>query len=74
MTIMSNKNKQYPPHRQIIHFVGGVKRTIDNVVYIWENEMTHLLDAEGREWIINKNNVLCVERVPMRKEGNTEEE
>jgi len=50
-------------HRQIIHFIGGTKRTIDNVVYIWENEMTHLLTEEGTEWVINKNNVLCVEKI-----------
>lgn len=51
-------------HRQIIHFVEGTKRTIENVVYIWENEMTHILVDNGTEWIINKDNVLCVERVP----------
>lgn len=51
-------------HRQIIHFVEGTKRTIENVVYIWENEMTHILVDNGTEWIINKDNVLCVEKVP----------
>ena len=50
-------------HNQIIHFVGGQKRYIRNVIYIWENEMTHILTLEGTEWIINKNNVLCVEKV-----------
>jgi len=51
-------------HRQIIHFVEGTKRTIENVVYIYENEMTHILTEGGTEWIINKKNVLCVERIP----------
>lgn len=51
-------------HRQIIHFVGGEKRTIENIVFIWENEMTHILVDNGTEWIINKKNVLCVERIP----------
>ena len=53
-------------HRQIIHFVGGVKRTIENVVYVWENEMTHIMTEEGVEWVVNKSNVLCVERVPYK--------
>ena len=50
-------------HSQIIHFVGGQKRYITGITRIWENEMTHLLTLDGTEWIINKNNVLCVERV-----------
>lgn len=50
-------------HDQIIHFVGGHKRTIRNVIDVWENEMTHILTIEGKEWIINKSNVLCVERI-----------
>ena len=51
-------------HDQIIHFVGGYKRTIKNVQKIWENEMTHVVDGCDREWIINKANVLCVEVIP----------
>lgn len=50
-------------HHQIVHFVGGIKRTIPNVKYIWENEMTHVIDSDGIEWVINKNNVLMVEKV-----------
>ena len=49
-------------HTQIIHFVSGIKRTIPGVVDIWENEMTHLKDDKGTEWIINKKNVLMAER------------
>ena len=51
-------------HRQILHFVGGVKRTILNVQEVWENEMVHLVDGKGREWIVNKENLLCVEVIP----------
>ena len=51
-------------HRQILHFVGGKKQTINDVREIWENEMTHVIDGHGREWIINKANVLCVEVIP----------
>jgi hypothetical protein len=57
------KIRKVKPHRQIIHFIGGQKRTIENVIYVWENEMTHLITLNGIEWIINKNNVLCVEKV-----------
>ena len=48
-------------HTQIIHFNTGVKRTIRDVQMIWENEWTHIIDGEGKEWIINKKNVLCIE-------------
>ena len=56
---MQNK---YIGHRQIIHFIDGNKRVIENVIYIWENEMTHIVTFSGTEWIINKKNVLCVEK------------
>lgn len=52
---------------QIIHFVGGIKRTIPNIIEVYENEMTHILTVEGIEWIINKNNVLAVEILPDKK-------
>jgi len=48
-------------HNQVIHFVGGLKRTIFNVKKVWENEMSHIVDGDNVEWIINKNNVLMVE-------------
>lgn len=51
------------PHTQIIHFIGGYKRTIIGIVRIWENELTHLVTMNGTEWIINKSNVLCVEKI-----------
>lgn len=49
---------------QIIHFVGGIKRTIPNIVKVYENEMCHILQENGVEWIINKTNVLAVEVLP----------
>jgi hypothetical protein len=60
--MQKNIRKTEYPSTQIIHFIGGIKRTIPDVVYVWENEMTHILTLEGTEWIINKNNVLCVEK------------
>lgn len=56
-------------HHQIIHFVGGVKRLIQNVVYIWENEMVHIVDANGVEFVVNKNNVLFYERMKIPTGG-----
>lgn len=48
-------------HNQIIHFKDGNKRTLMNVVKVWENTFTHVLLDDGREWIINRDNVLAVE-------------
>ena len=63
MAKSSQNTEKIVPQTQIIHFVGGTKRTVRGIIRIWENEWTHLLDINGTEWIINKNNVLCVERV-----------
>jgi hypothetical protein len=49
-------------HDQIIHFIGGEKRLIQGVVAVWENEMTHIIDYLGVEYIVNKSNVLFTER------------
>ena len=46
---------------QILHFASGYKRTILNVVRVWENGWTHILTDKGVEWIINPANVNCVE-------------
>ena len=57
------KKARCEPHDQVIHFINGYKRTIFNVAYIWENEMTHVITEAGVEWVINKDNVLCVEKI-----------
>lgn len=49
------------PHTQIIHFVEGHKRTLHNVVEVWQNTWTHILLQNGVEWIINPDNVLAIE-------------
>jgi len=59
-------------HHQIIHFIGGEKLLIQNVTYIWEKEMVHIVDAIGVEYVINKNNVLYYERVAKNKEKKSE--
>jgi len=61
-TIRQKKDGSYQVHDQVIHFVGGQKRYIPRVKYIWENEMLHLVCEDGTEFIINKENVLFVER------------
>jgi hypothetical protein len=61
-TVKQEKDGSYQLHDQVIHFKGGTKRYIPHVKYIWENEMLHLVTSEGYEFIINKDNVLFVER------------
>lgn len=58
---MSKPIVQTKPHNQIIHFRGGLKRTLNNVVKVWQNTWCHVLLADGTEWIINQENVLAIE-------------
>lgn len=58
---MDNVLIQNKPHNQIIHFRGGLKRTLNNVVKVWQNTWTHVLLEDGREWIINPDSVLAIE-------------
>jgi len=60
--IKSQEDGSYTVHDQIIHFVDGSKRYVEGVQWIWENEMLHLLTTNGTEFIINKDNVLFVQR------------
>lgn len=48
---------------QIIHFVGGIKRTFENIktAEIKQGQMTKLETKDGRIIMINDNNVLCIE-------------
>tara|TARA_R100001443_G_scaffold109378_1_gene120631 strand:- start:228 stop:434 length:207 start_codon:yes stop_codon:yes gene_type:complete len=48
---------------QIIHFVGGIKRTFEGVktCKIKQGQMTKLETKDGRIIMINDNNVLCIE-------------
>lgn len=52
---------QTKPHNQIIHFKGGLKRTLFGVVEVWQNTWTHCLLENGTEWIVNPDNVLAIE-------------
>ncbi len=57
-------------HDQIIHFDNGEKRVIQGVLYVWENEMLHIIDYLGVEYIINKDRILFTERFSQGGEGN----
>ena len=48
---------------QIIHFVGGVKRTFEGVStsQIKQGQMTKLELKDGRTVLVNDSNVLCIE-------------
>jgi hypothetical protein len=48
---------------QIIHFVGGEKRTFEHVCssYIKQGQFTKLVTKDGRYILINDKNVLCIE-------------
>ena len=48
---------------QIIHFVGGVKRTFESIktAEIKQGQMTKLETKDGRIIMVNDTNVLCVE-------------
>jgi hypothetical protein len=70
-TNLSRKSNGAGQHDQIIHFVGGIKRLIQGVLYVWENEMTHVVDYLGIEYVINKNNVLFVERISYGGQGTS---
>jgi len=48
---------------QVIHFVGGIKRTFEGIstTEIKQGQMTKLKTKDGRIILINDNNVLCIE-------------
>lgn len=51
---------------QIIHFVGGEKRTFHNIntSKIQQGQFTKLYQNDGTMIMINDNNVLCIEVFP----------
>jgi hypothetical protein len=48
---------------QIIHFVGGEKRTFENIEsdYIKQGQFTKLMTSDGRMILVNDKNLLCIE-------------
>ena len=73
MIDMSKRKVNVPgeTHSQIIHFDNGDKLLIQDVEYIWEKEMVHIVDIRGIEYVVNKHKVNYYERIAKRtKEEN----
>jgi hypothetical protein len=63
MDLQSSIKSQGELVTQIIHFVGGEKRTFENIKseYVKQGQFTKLLTKDGRMILINDKNVLCIE-------------
>jgi len=63
MDLQSSIKKQGEYVTQIIHFVGGEKRTFNNIKSseIKQGQFTKLLTKDERMILINDKNVLCIE-------------
>ncbi len=61
--LQSSIKKQGKYVTQIIHFVGGEKRTFETIdsEYIKQGQFTKLISKDGRMILINDKNVLCIE-------------
>ncbi len=69
MDLQSSVKKQGKYVTQIIHFVGGEKRTFEDIEssIIKQGQFTKLVTADGRMIMINDKNVLCIEVFPQIK-------
>jgi hypothetical protein len=69
MDLQSSVKKQGKYVTQIIHFVGGEKRTFEDIEtsVIKQGQFTKLTTADGRMIMINDKNVLCIEVFPQIK-------
>lgn len=63
MDLQSSIKKQGKYVTQILHFVGGEKRTFNNIISteIKQGQFTKLTTKDGRMILINDKNVLCIE-------------
>lgn len=54
---------------QIIHFIGGEKRTFENIKseYIKQGQFTKLITDDGRMILVNDKNVICIEIFPQNE-------
>jgi hypothetical protein len=64
--LQSSIKKQGEYVTQIIHFIGGEKRTFEHIKseYIKQGQFTKLTTKDGRMILINDKNVLCIEVFP----------
>ena len=63
MDLQSSIKKQGDYVTQILHFVGGEKRTFNNIKSseIKQGQFTKLTTKDGRMILINDKNILCIE-------------
>jgi hypothetical protein len=63
MDLQSSIKSQGEYVTQIIHFIGGEKRTFENIksTIIKQGQFTKLSTKDGRMILINDKNVLCIE-------------
>ena len=63
MDLQSSIKKQGEYVTQIIHFIGGEKRTFNNIKSseVKQGQFTKLTTKDGRMILINDKNVLCIE-------------
>lgn len=66
MDLQSSIKKQGKFVTQIIHFVGGEKRTFEHVKseYVKQGQFTKLITEDNRMILVNDKNVLCIEVFP----------
>ena len=66
MDLQSSIKKQGKYVTQILHFVGGEKRTFNNIKSseVKQGQFTKLTTLDGRMILINDKNVLCIEVFP----------
>ena len=63
LDLQSSIKKKGSHVTQIIHFVGGEKRTFEGVInnIVKQGKFTKLNTLDGRMVLINDKNVLCIE-------------
>ena len=63
INLQSTINEQGKYVTQIIHFVGGIKRTYHGILSesIKQGQFTKMMCKDGTMIMINDNNVLCIE-------------
>lgn len=66
MDLQSSIKKQGKYVTQIIHFIGGEKRTFHNIIStdVKQGQFTKLVTKDNRMILINDKNVLCIEVFP----------
>lgn len=64
--LQSSIKKQGKTVTQIIHFIGGEKRTFENIrsESVKQGQFTKLITEDGRMILVNDKNVLCIEVFP----------